>query len=148
MKHCKVPTIAAWILTLVGILLGAAALKADKRPPTFITGWQIARQAVPTTAADISSLGSDIPTNTDLYVCQLDLSLAPGSGTVNVSIYDKQATPQYLFNAVPMTATASTGVSWTNVIRTNQDQGCPQFKGGMVVLASGAGVTIYVSGKY
>lgn len=148
MKNNHLKIRISLLIIALGVILASLALKGETRPAALLSSWQINRQAMPTAAADISTLGTQIPTNVDLYVCQLDLAIAPGSGTVNVSIYDKQASPMYLFNTVPMIATASAGQSWTNIIRTNADQGCPQFKGGMVVQASGAGVTIYTSGKY
>jgi len=137
---------------LVAMAMWAFALSlcADQ-PPTFERDWIIKAQGIPTSAMDIGALVSDgNPTGAqNLSVCQLDLSIAPGTSSVNVTIRDNQATPAYFLNAVPITPTgASQGTTWVGLIRASNPLGCKVFWGGMTIQASATGVTIAASGRW
>jgi hypothetical protein len=146
-------------IALVLIAFPFFAAKADWQPQLPSRSWYIKGQAIPTSLSNLTTLSSttggnpNMPTGT-LYVCQLDLSMAPGSSAVNVTLEDIQATPWIFFNAVPITPTSSSqGTTWT-VIGAPSSQvqpgqfisTCRTFTGGMKILASATGVQISVSG--
>jgi hypothetical protein len=141
----KLLVISCLLLALLVLLLPA------DQPSTMMRDWAIKPQAVPTTATDIGTLvtdGNPAP-GTTLSVCQLDISVAPGSAAVNVTIRDNQATPIYFLNAVPITPTgASQGTTWPSVIRASAPLGCKLFLNGMTVQASATGVSIAASGRW
>jgi hypothetical protein len=134
---------------LMAMLFAFAAI-ADQ-PPTMARDWAIKAQAVPTTATDIGALvtdGNPAP-GTTLSVCQLDITVAPGSAAINVTIRDNQATPVYFLQAVPITPSSSSqGTTWPSVIRASAPLGCKQFLNGMTVQASATGVSIAASGRW
>jgi hypothetical protein len=138
------------VTVLAVLLIGVATgvLHADTRPGALTNPFDLPTVAIPTTATDISSMTTGIPAGRNIYVCHLDISMAPGNSSVNVSVYDNQATPGYFLNTLPFTPTATTGTAGVSLINASNDLGCRLFKGGMTILASGAGVQIAVSGKY
>lgn len=135
-------------LLSVALGIGLAAL-GDNRPNP-LASFQVAPQAMPTTLTNISTLANSIPpAGIDIYVCHLDLAIAPNSGTVDVTIKSAGTSPVFFWNAVPMTSSSATeGSAYNGVINTDPAN-CVFFPRGMAVLASGAGVTISsLSGKY
>ena len=143
--------VAAMVLLALCLAFGGVlALRADQ-PPTMMRDWAIKPQAVPTTATDIGTLvtdGNPAP-GTTLSVCQLDITVAPGSAAINVTIRDNQVTPIYFLNVVPITpSSASQGTTWPGVIRASAPLGCKLFLNGMTVQASATGVSIAASGRW
>ena len=143
------PFIVGCIATMVWD--GVSPLALADQPPTLTRDWIVPAQAIPTTATSIGALVTDgnPPPNTTISVCQLDISVAPGTSAVNITIADQQSTPYYFLQAVPITPTSATqGTTWNNVIRASAPLGCKVFLGGMTVRASAAGATIAVSGRW
>jgi len=134
---------------LLSHLGGRLDVQAAVRPAVLVNSWQLERQAIPTTATDLSTLDSTIPVGRDLYVCQLDVSVAPGTAAVNITIQDKQSPAVAMWNAIPITPASSTqGASFMGIINASADEGCRWFPGGVTISASGTGAVISMAGKY
>jgi hypothetical protein len=132
------------------VMLFAFAAVADQ-PSTMPRQWVIKPQAIPTTATDIGALVTDgnPAAFTTMIVCQLDISVAPGSSAVNITIRDNQVPPVYFLQAVPITPTSgSQGATWPSIIRASDSLGCKLFINGMTVQASATGASIAASGRW
>jgi len=135
------------VLLLLPFLL---VLQADTRPGSPSSLFQIAPQALPTTIANIATLGSQKPPlGKDVYVCQMWFSIAPNGGTVNITVATGQGTPVNIWDHIPITATSATQGTLYTLISGSMPDGCVWFPGGATVLASGSGVNIVaLSGRY
>jgi len=139
-------------LSIVLILVSSPTL-ADTFPQQIInTGhdWMVHAQAIPTVATDIGYLVTDgnPPIKTTIAVCQMDISVAPGASSVNITIADQQTSPQYFLQAVPITPTSATqGTTWI-AIRSSSLLGCKVFTSGMTIQASASGASIYMTGRW
>jgi hypothetical protein len=138
------------IPTVLAIVLALGIVRADRRPvPTNL--FQLKLQSFPTTLTNLSTLGSNFPPlGSDVYICRLDVGIAPNSGTVNLTIQTNEATPIKFWDAVPITATSATqGTAYNGIIAAGSPDACVYFPKGVALQASGSGVTITaLSGRY
>jgi hypothetical protein len=143
---------AVMILVMLGSLAFALSTMAKaEQLPTLMRDWYLPTQAIPTSARDLASmvLGSVPAAGATISVCQMDISVAPGTSAINISVYDHQTTPGYFLQAIPITPTSATqGTLWPNVIRVVPPQACKVFPGGLTMLASASGATISMSGRW
>jgi hypothetical protein len=137
---------------LIGSVALVSVVHADKRPASPSRYFQVTPQAIPTVNTAISALVGTTgipPAGTDLYVCQLSITVAPGSAAINITIgSNPSGGTQYFWNAVPLTPTSTTGVN-AGLIAGTMPDGCLYFPGGMFISASATGASISaLSGRY
>ena len=139
------------VLLLGGLAFALSTTATAEQLPTLMRDWYLPTQAIPTTATDLAALvsGSAPAAGATISVCQMDISVAPGTSAINISVYDHQTTPGYFLQAIPITPTSATqGTLWPNVIRVVPPQACKVFPGGLTMLASASGATISMSGRW
>lgn len=116
----------------------------DTRPAKLTNSWQIKPVLIATASAvDLCNLVGAPPCGRDVYVCWMDA--ATNSTASTISLADKQSTPVYEMNAVPIAA----NTLYSGINEGPADQTCRYFPGGVTITVGNANVvSIHMSGKY